>query len=187
VGSATTVVHHDIPNIYLRDWVQLPLACVGAALLTYLAVAGLRSAPLPLDLAVRQDGSQLRITWNRQTTARGAILDVIDGGRHTALFVPANLSSVTYLAWTSDVEVRLAAAARDSAVEIARCLVREPESSSKLDREMALTIEGAAALREAFWKRSARVDKLQRTANRLIKTVPVPPERVLAVKSTWWR
>ncbi len=186
MGSASAAVHHGIPQVESRDWVEIPVAFAVAAAVTYLAIAGFRiaSSPQPpVDLDVHQSGAQLRITWNRDVTTRGAILDVIDGGQHTAIYVPPKLGSVTYRAWTADVEVRLAPNGSDSRLEIARCLVREPESVKVLDQELKAVQSDAAALRTDLRRHAWRIERLQRAANRLLANVPAARVK----PATWWR
>ena len=144
--------------------------------------------PAPLDLTVRQNGAQLIITWNRAVTSRGAMLDVIDGGSHTAIYIPAGLATVTYRAWTADVEVRLLAPRGRSPMEIARCLVREPESIKILEGEIAATKATATALGKDIRRVAARVQKLQHLADRLLQVAPPPRKITLPVRTvTLWR
>jgi len=187
VATATTVVHHDFSRIHVRYWVYLPIACV--AIYFMAAIAQTAFAIAPLDLTVRPEGSQIRIAWNRAATTKGAVLDVIDGGAHTAIFVPAALSTVTYQASSSDVEVRLAPAGSNSP-EIARCLVREAESTVTLDREMAATMASAAALRTAIRRGRVRINELQKRADKLIASMPPPRREPVVTARTptaWWR
>jgi hypothetical protein len=193
VGSATTVVRHDIPSIQLREWVQGPAALGLVLASVYFGNVGIQALihPVPVALSVRPDGAQLRIAWNSKANAKGAMLDIIDGGQHAAIFVPPRLASVTYQARTVDVEVRFASAGGNSPLEIARCLVPEPESVGRLDHEMAATQASAGALRIEIRRRTERVDRLLQAAGRLLATVPEKPRtKLVEVKpktSAWWR
>jgi hypothetical protein len=192
MATASTVIQYDFPRISMRDWLQAPLACIGAAIVTYFAIAGLRilAAPQPVNLSVHQEGAQIRIAWDNRALRHGGVLDVIDGGEHTSIYVTAKMNSVTYLAQASDVEVRLGGLPHTSAIEIARCLVREPQSLEILKNEMASTYAGATSLRDEIKRRAVRVQQLQRSADRLLSIAPQPkrqPSFSNVVPTSWWR
>lgn len=185
MGSVTTLVHHEIPEIRVRDWVQVLVACVAACAVVYFSWENIR---LPfrasIELAVHQDGRDIRITWNRAATRGGGNLEILDGPRHMALFVPPDLSSVSYRALTTDVEVRLGRMRDPLQTEITRCLVPEVSSISILAREMAAVQANAVALRGAFIVGTRHLERLQHEADRLVTIVPAPTR---ATFMRWWR
>jgi len=190
VGTATTVVHHDIPQIRIREWVQIPVACVILSALAYFVLAGDAKIlwHVPLGLAVRQEGAQIRINWNRAATSAGANLEIVDGAQHTSIFVPPGLGSVTYRAWTTDVEVRLGGLKDPLRTEIARCLVHDPAPVAVLDAQLAQTRAGALALRISLARNARRLRRLQRDADGLMTLIPPPrPAAVPATSTRWWR
>jgi hypothetical protein len=187
VATATTVVHQEVFEVRVRDWAYLPVACFAAAVLAYVVIprAQMLSLRPKFNLSVRQEGAQIRITWNRFAAWKGANLEIVDGSQHMAMFVPGRLSNLTYQARTADVEVRFGSLNNAGSSEIARCLVREPESVAILDNELAKTTAEAALLRGAMAQRTRRVDRLQRIANRLLARMP--PPRPKPITTVWWR
>ena len=182
MGIATTIPGelHFIPE---RNWLPIGLACASAAVIIS---AALTYGPLlvkhsPLGLEVRRDGEQLRITWNRSAAGAGVNLEIIDGSQHTAIFVPRSLSNVTYRAQTTDVEIRFG---DRSGSQIARFLLREPESLATLKSEFVKARVEAFALRVAMSRHSHQVDRLQQIANQLFVPPPKPPR---PGPTTWWR
>jgi hypothetical protein len=182
VGIATTIPRelHFMPE---RNWVPIGLACASAAVILSAALTYGPSLVKhsPLGLEVHREGQQLRITWNRSAAGAGANLEIIDGSQHTAIFIPRSLANVTYRAQTTDVEIRFG---DRSGSQMARFLLREPESLATLKSEFAKAREEASALRVAMSRHSLQVDRLQQTANRLFVPPPKPPS---PGPTTWWR
>jgi len=61
----------------------------------------------PVDLVVRENAGQLRITWNRAAIAGPVDLEIRDGTTRIVTNVSSMLSGATYQPRTDDVEIRL--------------------------------------------------------------------------------
>jgi len=183
VGTATFIPHY-LEGIDSRNWSPFLFAFGFTAMFVSLTLTygWMFLEPAPLALTVHQANGLLRITWNRFAATNGVNLEIIDGAEHAAIFVHRSLSNVTYRAQTTDVEVRLGGLKQHSPTEIARCLVRGPQSTASLAKEMAKTQADAFALRMELRRRVQRIDEMQRTANRLLD---VPPPRTNTTR--WWR
>jgi hypothetical protein len=70
----------------------------------------------PIEMSVRENNGQLVIAWDPNALAKGGHLNIDEGDLHTSIPLAAFGSGVTYLAQSSDVQVRLTAGDRAGAV-----------------------------------------------------------------------
>jgi hypothetical protein len=169
-----------------RRWYRLlvllsaGLASAGLALTFGRAVAW----NAPLSLSVHEIAGQLRIGWSRNAVARGATLEILDGGRQTIMFVSSTLADVTYAARTADVQVRLTRSNADSRTEIARFLVAEP-SITEMKARFASVFAEAQSLQAAMRLQSYRISNLESAAKELDRRSTGNTGR--RTEATWWR
>jgi hypothetical protein len=139
-----------------RRKVWISLACFAALAFPFVTRAFSRTPPL--DLSVREEASQLRISWNPQSFP-AARLEITDGAERSWIPVTHNLSSATYVPLTGDVLIRLTAGARS---ENAHFIGIETgiEPAPVVDPLKQLKSE-AETLRAKLAERSQRIAQLQ--------------------------
>jgi hypothetical protein len=158
------------------------------AALTAVITGGITLWPAPpkLDLSVREQDGLLLIAWSRSAANR-ARLEIIDGGDHTAMFVHARLASVTYAAQSGDVEIRLAAVNDDSQSEMTRYVTNETVQIEELSRRIRRLESEIRALRAETRKRAQRVERMQGTADKMLRVanLPAPTARPVPTVRVW--
>jgi hypothetical protein len=137
-----------------KFWVSL--ACAAA-----LAVPLIEQAlphPRPLELSVREDARQLRISW-APGVLPSARLEILDGAERTWIQVPHDLSSATYVPLNSDVSIRLIAGTR---TESAHFIGADPPRSTAPENSEIRELESKAeALRAQLGRGRQRVAALE--------------------------
>ena len=90
-----------------RRSVWIALAATALATIPLLTGSHLHLSSQPPDLTVRENAGQLRIAWTGAVIAGPATLEIDDGPENRSIFVPSNLTNITYARRSGDVLVRL--------------------------------------------------------------------------------
>lgn len=140
-----------------RVWISL--ACLAALAFPIVTRAFPRSRQL--DLTVRENARQLRISWN-PAAFPSARLEISDGNEQTWIPVARGLSSATYVPLTGDVRIRLIAGRRS---ENAHFIGSDPVDPLKELRSEAETLRTELARRRQ--RIAALQSEVQRTLDKL--------------------
>jgi len=144
------------------------------------------------SLSLHEKAGQLTIAWSPVVAARGAKLEILDGGHQMTLSVARPLAGITYAADSNDVQIRLTPAG-DGQVETARYLVQE-QPLAILQAQFAAALAEAYALHTTIVREDERIAHLESSARALdqrtqIRSQPVPRPRAhqTPVVTRWWR
>lgn len=140
-----------------RLWISL--ACLAALAFPIVTRAFPRSRAL--DLTVREEARQLRISW-KPDAFPSARLEISDGSEQTWIPVAHGLSSATYMPLTGDVRIRLIAGPRS---ENAHFIGSDPIDPLKELRSEAETLRAELARRRR--RIAALQSEVQQTLDKL--------------------
>jgi hypothetical protein len=148
-------------------WISL--ACLTVLAIPVIAPAFPRGRPLALS--VREESSELRISWASHAFP-SARLEISDGADQTWIPVPSDLSSATYVPRTAEVNIRLIAGTRSESahfVGMDPMPVMEPASAPapEIDQIQKLKSE-AEALRANLAHARQHTASLQSSINAIV-------------------
>lgn len=138
-----------VPPKPRRAWARPAL--VGALAFVMMMIP-IRAAP-GIELSIREDAGQLRISWNARAF-KEARLEISDGAERNWIPVRRGLTSATYVPATGDVSVRLTGNQRTASAHFVR-IAQEDAGLAQLEQQ-------AASLRAALEDKRRRAAVLER-------------------------